>query len=69
MHNGDRDGARTEQDRPSSSNSAANIRQIRGTGTGTEPAPARVREPESKRPWASRRANGPSWAADSVEPF
>jgi hypothetical protein len=69
MHNGDRDGARTEQDRPANGSAAGSIGQLRATGTGTEPPAKRVREPESKRPWASRRANGPSWAADSVEPF
>jgi hypothetical protein len=71
MHYGDWDSAGTGQNRPASRSSEQDVGQPRKAEASSAPTPARgrtVREPQSKRTWASRRADGPSWA-DDVEPF
>jgi len=71
MHNGDQDGAIAERNRPARRSSEENVGQSRTAQANGQMMPAGARAPrrsESKRPWASRRAAGPSWA-DTVEPF
>jgi hypothetical protein len=71
MHNGDRNSANTERSRPAGRSPEADVLHSGTTQPKGQPVPASARaprKPESKRPWASRRATGPSWA-DTIEPF
>ncbi len=70
MHSGNRDAAGPEQNRPAGSSSEGNSGQ-KGAIQKTSQLAAgdrNAREPESKKPWASRRADGPSWD-DSLPQF
>ncbi len=70
MINGNRDGAGSEQNRPTGKTFEGDSGQQGTIQKTSQPAGGtrETREPESKRPWASRRAKGPSWD-DSLPQF